>query len=287
MKNILVTGGKGQLGMSIQAISKEYPEYSFKFLDVTELDITCPTSLSNHFISNKYDVIINCAAYTNVDKAETEQEKALMINAVGVRNLTDIANAYYTPLIHISTDYVFDGNGNNPIETSCQPYPLSAYGKSKLQGEKQIIEHCKSGYIIIRTSWLYSEMGNNFLQTVIRLAQEQETLKIVFDQIGTPTYARDLARVIIQCLGKIDHDTQKIFHYSNEGVCSWYDFSKAIIEELGLPNKVLPIMTSQYPTPAKRPYYSVLDKEDIKNWLSIEIPHWIDALRRCIKNLNP
>lgn len=287
MKNILVTGGKGQLGMSIQAISKEYPEYSFKFLDVKELDITCPISLLEHFKRNKYDAIINCAAYTNVDRAETDQERALLVNVVGVKDLTYIANAFYTPLIHISTDYVFDGSGHTPIKPSCMPNPISFYGKSKLQGEKIVINECKTGYIIIRTSWLYSEFGNNFLQTVIRLAQEQETLRMVFDQIGTPTYAGDLARTIIQCLGKLDHFTNKVFHYSNEGVASWYDFSKAIIKELGLPNKVLPIMTSQYPTPAKRPYYSVLDKEDIKGWLSIEIPNWKKSLKRCIKKLKP
>lgn len=285
MKNILVTGGKGQLGISLQAISNEFPDYSFDFLDIEEMDITSKESISNILKAKDYFALINCAAFTAVDLAEGKKEKAHMLNVVGVRNLVDVANETNTHLIHISTDYVFGGKGNTPFKPYDEPNPNSVYGKSKLEGERQIMQISKSGFIIIRTAWLYSENGNNFLKTMIRLGQNNPSVKVIYDQVGTPTYAGDLARAIILCLGKINEHTSQIFHFSNEGVCSWYDFAKEIMEEMSLQCKVLPILTSQFPTPAQRPYYSVLNKDDLKNFLSIEIPHWKDSLKTCIKNI--
>ena len=285
MRNILVTGGKGQLGLSLRCISKEFPDYSFDFMDIEEMDITDKESISNILKAKDYFAVINCAAFTAVDLAEGKKEMAHLLNVYGVRNLVEAANETNTHLIHISTDYVFGGNGNTPFKPYDEPNPNSVYGKSKLEGERQIMQVSKSGFIIIRTSWLYSEEGNNFLKTMINIGQTKDSVSVIYDQVGTPTYAGDLARAIILCLDKINNNSREIFHFSNEGVCSWYDFAKEIMEEMSLQCKVLPILTSQYPTPAKRPYYSVLNKDDIKNYLSIEIPHWKNALRRCIKNL--
>lgn len=285
MRNILVTGGKGQLGLSLRCISKEFPDYSFDFMDIEEMDITDKESISNILKAKDYFAVINCAAFTAVDLAEGKKEMAHLLNVVGVRNLVDVANETNTHLIHISTDYVFGGNGNTPFKPYDEPNPNSVYGKSKLEGERQIMQVSKSGFIIIRTSWLYSEEGNNFLKTMIRIGRNKDSVSVIYDQVGTPTYAGDLARAIILCLDKINNNSREIFHFSNEGVCSWYDFAKEIMEEMSLQCKVLPILTSQYPTPAKRPYYSVLNKDDIKNYLSIEIPHWKDSLKTCIKNI--
>lgn len=285
MRNILVTGGKGQLGLSLRCISKEFPDYSFDFMDIEEMDITDKESISNILKAKDYFAVINCAAFTAVDLAEGKKEMAYLINVYGVRNLVEAANETNTHLIHISTDYVFGGNGNTPFKPYDEPNPNSVYGKSKLEGERQIMQVSKSGFIIIRTSWLYSEEGNNFLKTMIRIGRNNDSVSVIYDQVGTPTYAGDLARAIILCLSKINDNSREIFHFSNEGVCSWYDFAKEIMEEMSLQCKVLPILTSQYPTPAKRPYYSVLNKDDIKNYLSIEIPHWKDSLKTCIKNI--
>ncbi|MDY0053297.1 MAG: dTDP-4-dehydrorhamnose reductase [Bacteroidales bacterium] len=285
MRNILVTGGKGQLGLSLRCISKEFPDYSFDFMDIEEMDITDKESISNILKAKDYFAVINCAAFTAVDLAEGKKEMAYLINVYGVRNLVEAANETNTHLIHISTDYVFGGNGNTPFKPYDEPNPNSVYGKSKLEGERQIMQVSKSGFIIIRTSWLYSEEGNNFLKTMIRIGRNNDSVSVIYDQVGTPTYAGDLARAIILCLSKINNNSREIFHFSNEGVCSWYDFAKEIMEEMSLQCKVLPILTSQYPTPAKRPYYSVLNKDDIKNYLSIEIPHWKDSLKTCIKNI--
>ena len=285
MRNILVTGGKGQLGLSLRCISKEFPDYSFDFMDIEEMDITDKKSISNILKAKDYFAVINCAAFTAVDLAEGKKEMAYLINVYGVRNLVEAANETNTHLIHISTDYVFGGNGNTPFKPYDEPNPNSVYGKSKLEGEKEITQVSKSGFNIIRTSWLYSEEGNNFLKTMIRIGRNNDSVSVIYDQVGTPTYAGDLARAIILCLSKINDNSREIFHFSNEGVCSWYDFAKEIMEEMSLQCKVLPILTSQYPTPAKRPYYSVLNKDDIKNYLSIEIPHWKDSLKTCIKNI--
>ena len=285
MRNILVTGGKGQLGLSLRYISKEFPDYSFDFMDIEEMDITDKESISNILKAKDYFAVINCAAFTAVDLAEGKKEMAYLINVYGVRNLVEAANETNTHLIHISTDYVFGGNGNTPFKPYDEPNPNSVYGKTKLEGEKEITQVSKSGFIIIRTSWLYSEEGNNFLKTMINIGQTKDSVSVIYDQVGTPTYAGDLARAIILCLDKINNNSREIFHFSNEGVCSWYDFAKEIMEEMSLQCKVLPILTSQYPTPAKRPYYSVLNKDDIKNYLSIEIPHWKDSLKTCIKNI--
>lgn len=285
MRNILVTGGKGQLGLSLRCISNEFPDYSFDFMDIEEMDITDKESISNILKAKDYFAVINCAAFTAVDLAEGKKEMAHLLNVVGVRNLVDVANETNTHLIHISTDYVFGGNGNTPFKPYDEPNPNSVYGKSKLEGERQIMQVSKSGFIIIRTSWLYSEEGNNFLKTMINIGQTKDSVSVIYDQVGTPTYAGDLARAIILCLDKINNNSREIFHFSNEGVCSWYDFAKEIMEEMSLQCKVLPILTSQYPTTAKRPYYSVMNKDDIKNYLSIEIPHWKDSLKTCIKNI--
>lgn len=283
---ILVTGSNGQLGRSIQERSLLYPEFSFDFTDVDQLDITNKSALELYLKTNKQDVIINCAAYTAVDKAEEEAEKAFLLNATAVEYLSKIASENGIFLIHISTDFIFDGKIDKPYKEEDLAQPESAYGKSKLAGENAII-NCGPNASIIRTSWLYSEYGHNFVKTILQLASERNELKVVSDQLGTPTYAGDLADAILKIL-QTNYQTKgvHIFHYSNEGVASWYDFAKAIIEFNKLDCKVIPIPTSEYPLPAKRPEYSVMNKEKLKQYFNIEIPKWKDSLKVCLKNLS-
>jgi dTDP-4-dehydrorhamnose reductase len=281
MNNILVTGGNGQLGSELKEIVPNYQDYNFLFTDVKALDITNHTTVAAFIMSNNITVIINCAAYTAVDKAESEPELSDAINHLAVANFAQIAKDNNIKLVHISTDYVFDGANHKPYVEKDTPNPKSVYGKTKLAGERAMQTINPENSIIIRTSWVYSSYGNNFVKTMLRLGKERDELNVVADQIGTPTYAGDLAQAILTLLPQINNETVQLFHYSNEGVCSWYDFAKAIFEIKGLPIKVNPIETSQYPTPAKRPFYSVLNKTNIKENFQMEIPYWKTSLDKC------
>lgn len=287
--NILVTGSKGQLGSEIRKLSDSFSNAQFFFTDVDQLDICNSLELKSFITANKIDSIINCAAYTNVDKSESDHSNALNVNAYAVKNLLDslddIPNA---KMIHISTDYVFDGSSNVPYEESFQTNPINFYGNSKRQGE-EYVESSSVDSIVIRTSWLYSVFGNNFVKTMLRLGSSKQSLKVIFDQIGTPTNAKDLAKVSLDILHEKERMDMngKVYHYSNEGVASWYDFAAEIMEIAKLNCVVKPILTRNYPeTPAKRPHYSVMSKEKIKSDFNLTIPHWKETLKDCINQLN-
>jgi dTDP-4-dehydrorhamnose reductase len=288
MAIILITGAKGQLGNELKVVSQKYYGYDFIYTDIDTLDISDPLKTADFIHKTKPDWIINCSAYNQVDKAESDYENALMVNGIAVRNISDSLKDSTCRFIHISTDYVFDGNSSTPYSDSSPANPLSAYGRSKLEGEKAALTHY--GSMVIRTSWLYSSFGNNFVKTIIRLANEKDSLKVVSDQTGTPTYAADLAEAIMQIISGVIRNQLAfnggIYNYSNEGVCSWYDFALAIIEEAGLNCQVIPILSVDYPTAAKRPSYSVMNKAKIKENYNISIPHWRTSLKRCIKELN-
>ena len=282
MSRILVTGANGQLGSEIQELEKEYEQYSFFFTDIHNLDLT-DHKWVHDYINDKYiDVIINCAAYTAVDKAETEPEPADAINHLVVKNLAEIAKANKIKLIHISTDYVFDGTKTTAYTEDDIPNPQSVYGLTKLKGEQAMQDINPANSIIIRTSWVYSGYGNNFVKTMLRLATERDELNVVADQTGSPTYAGDLAKAILEILPKIKNNSVELFHYANAGSCSWYDFAKAIFEIKGLIVKVNPINTSQYPTPAKRPKYSVMETRKIRETFKVEVLEWEVALKKCL-----
>ena len=280
MRNILVTGGKGQLASCIKDITVGLEGYHFKYVDLDELDITEPAEVNKIFEAESISFCVNCAAYTAVDKAETELELAASVNEVGAQNLAEACNRNSAGLIHVSTDFVFDGGQAKLYTEEDVPHPLGVYGITKLQGEKAITNILKE-HFIIRTSWLYSEHGNNFLKTMLRLASEREALNVVCDQVGTPTYAKVLAEVILKLI-RSESEAYGTYHFSNEGVASWYDFAKAIMEESKIACKVLPIKTEAYPTPAMRPAFSVMDKSKIKTELEIEIPYWRDSLKKVV-----
>ncbi|MDR1160703.1 MAG: dTDP-4-dehydrorhamnose reductase [Tannerellaceae bacterium] len=287
MKTILITGANGQLGNSLRLLSKHYPHYRFLFTDVDIVDICDKEALLNYMAAYKVDYVVNCAAYTAVDKAEDEEVLCLTINRDAVRNLGEAASAVKAKVIHISTDYVFDGTNSIPYIESDYTCPASAYGRSKHEGELILKAVCPDA-VIIRTAWLYSEFGTNFVKTMLRLGKERDRLNVVSDQIGTPTYSGDLASAILFI---IDYSEKQEFirgtyHYSNEGVCSWYDFALKIIELKHLACKVSPIDTKDYPTRAIRPQYSVLNKGKIKKKYGLTIPHWEESLRRMIVRLN-
>ena len=281
--NILVTGCNGQLGNEIQLLEKENPQHCFFNTDVEELDITDQLAVEQFVAQNKIEGIINCAAYTAVDKAESNKELCTSLNTVAPAYLAAAIDKRNGWMIHISTDYVFDGTKHTPYVEDDTPCPNSVYGSTKLAGELGVRKFCKKA-MIIRTAWLYSTFGNNFVKTMIRLGKEKEQLGVIFDQIGTPTYARDLAVVIMTAINKgIKPD---VYHFSNEGVISWYDFTKAIHRIAGIDTcHVKPLHTTEYPTPASRPAYSVLDKSKLKNAYGIEIPYWEESLAECIKKL--
>lgn len=277
---VLVTGASGQLGQSIQFIAGNYPDIDFVFYNSQELDITQKKGTETIFSKIKPDYCINAAAYTAVDKAEIEPEKAHLINVIGAKNLAETCSEYQTTLIHISTDFVFDGNKTTPYTEEDITNPQSIYGKTKLAGEKAIQE-VSDNYFIIRTSWVFSQFGNNFMNTMLRLANERDSLSVVNDQIGTPTNAVDLSEVIIEIIKYHYKDSEQnlkflygIYNFSNEGSCSWYDFAKKIFEVNKITIDLKPIPTSSYPTPAVRPKYSVLDKSKIKKTFNIEIRAW-------------
>jgi dTDP-4-dehydrorhamnose reductase len=282
--NILVTGSNGQLGSEIKELSSNY-SYNFFFTHRNSIDITCKDSIRNYCKANDINVIINCAAYTAVDKAETDIENANIGNRKAVKKLALVSQELNIKLIHISTDYVFDGKNFKPYIEEFQTNPQGVYGKTKLDGENEMIKINPSNSIIIRTSWVYSFYGNNFVKTMLRLGKEKESLGVIFDQIGTPTYAKHLAKVILDILQKIDNQKVEIYNYSNEGVLSWYDFAKEIMKMAKLDCKINSIETFQYPTPAIRPHFSLLNKSKIKSTFNIEIPYWKDGLDDCLRRL--
>ena len=281
--NILVTGCNGQLGNEIQLLEKEYPQHTYFNTDVAELDITNQLAVNDFINRHAIDGVINCAAYTAVDKAEGDKELCTTLNTVAPSYLAAAIDKRGGWIIQVSTDYVFDGTHHTPYVETDTPSPDSVYGSTKLAGELGVSKFCKK-HMIIRTAWLYSAFGNNFVKTMIRLGKEKTELGVIFDQIGTPTYARDLAVAIMTAVDK--GIETGVYHFSNEGVISWYDFTKAIHRIAGIKDcKVRPLHTSEYPTAANRPAYSVLDKTKIKQTYGIEIPYWEDSLRECIERL--
>ncbi len=305
MPNILVTGSNGQLGSEINFLVNEIPSNNplavqakndkYFFTTKSELDISDAKSLENYIEQHKIDTIINTGAYTAVDKAEDDKINANNINHLAVKNIAQIVKEKNIRLVHISTDYVFDGTNFKPYTEDDITSPNSVYGQTKLDGENAMLSINPKNSIIIRTSWVYSSFGANFVKTMLRLGKEKDSLGVIFDQVGTPTYARDLARAILEIIPKLHHSEQtrhseldseskvQIYNYSNEGVLSWYDFAKEIMHMAKLECEIYPIETKEYPTPAKRPHYSLLNKSKIKNRFNIEIPFWKDSLDECLK----
>jgi dTDP-4-dehydrorhamnose reductase len=282
---ILITGSNGQLGNEIKELAPHYSHYEFLYTDVNELDITNEADVTRYFEFHNPDVIINCAAYTAVDKAESDEMTAFLVNATASKILARAAADSGAFMVHISTDYVYDGRNFRPYVETDKLVPVSVYGKSKLAGEEAVKE-AGGKAIIIRTSWLYSAFGNNFVKTMIKYGKERDSINVVFDQAGTPTYAHDLAKVILDILPvAMTAEDIEVYHYSNEGVASWFDFAKAIHQFADIKCKLSPIPTSDYPLPAERPFYSVLDKTKIKRKFGIEIPYWRDSLKDCIERL--
>ena len=284
MRNVLVTGAGGQLGSELQLLSKEY-EGNFYFTDKENLDIVQKEAVKRFLQEHKITHIINAAAYTAVDKAEEEEALADAINHKAVGYLAEAAKNENISLVHISTDYVFDGKNYKPYTEDDITNPQSAYGRTKRKGEEAMLAVNPQCSVIIRTSWVYSSFGNNFVKTMLRLGKEREKLGVIFDQVGTPTYARDLAQTILDILPKIKNDNVEIYHFSNEGVLSWYDFAKEIMRMAKIECRVDPIETKEYPTPAPRPHYSLLNKAKIKQTFQLEIPYWKEGLDACLRVL--
>lgn len=280
---ILITGSNGQLGNEFRLLENHNRQHAFFFTDVEELDITNKTAVLNYVQDNQIELIINCAAYTAVDRAENDEPVARLINALAVLNLGEVASEVGAKIIHVSTDYVFSGNAFVPYKETDSPNPVSAYGRTKLEGEQLLQQACADA-VIIRTAWLYSEFGNNFVKTMIRLGKERDSLNVVYDQVGSPTYAADLAAAIMTIVNA-DKWVAGIYHFTNEGVCSWYDFTIAIHQLAGIQCDINPIRSEQYPTPTERPHYSVLDKQKIRDTYEVNVPHWYEALQRCIEKM--
>ncbi|MGC3978881.1 MAG: dTDP-4-dehydrorhamnose reductase [Paludibacteraceae bacterium] len=278
--NILITGSNGQLGNEIRILSLNYPQHQFFFTDVAELDITDVLAIENFISENSIEALINCAAYTAVDKAEDDVELCYKINRDAVRNLGEAAQKLGLRMIHVSTDYVFDGTNHIPYTEEMPVKPLGVYGKSKLEGEQVLLQSFANA-VIIRTSWLYSSFGNNFVKTMLRLGRERDELNVIFDQVGTPTYAGDLADAILKIISS-DKTVPGVYHYSNEGVCSWYDFTKTIHRIAQIQCNIKPIESKYFPAKVTRPHYSVLNKAKIKNIYGISIPYWENSLRKCL-----
>lgn len=279
---ILVTGKNGQLGQCIQSIIDQYPKIHFTFKSSSELDITNKTAVLNLFNTDQFDYCINCAAYTAVDKAETDDYKAKAVNVIGLNNLAHTCKENNTTLISISTDFVFDGSSNISYLETDITNPLGVYGKTKLEGE-QVISKILDKHFIIRTSWLYSEYGNNFMKTMLRLGEERDDLSVVGDQIGSPTYAVDLAKTLLM-FTKTRNTNYGIYHFSNRGECSWYDFAKEIFEQSSIEIKLNKINTEDFPTEATRPKYSALNSSKIEKTLGIKVPYWKESLKQAISN---
>jgi dTDP-4-dehydrorhamnose reductase len=283
MQTVLVTGSKGQLGNEIQVLAPSYPQFNFIFTDVDELDICNRRSVDDFFVVHKIDFLINCAAYTAVDKAEEDRLMCYQINKDAIGYLGEASARHGVKMLHVSTDYVFDGKSYIPYTEEMPMSPATVYGQSKAEGE-QLLASVLQNAVIVRTSWLYSSFGNNFVKTMLRLGRERVSLQVVFDQVGTPTYAADLADALLQIIsaGKL---IPGIYHYSNEGVCSWYDFALAIFKSAKIECDVLPINSKDYPTKTPRPHYSVLNKQKVKSTYNLRIAHWEDSLKLCIQKL--
>ena len=286
MQNILITGANGQLGNCLRDLATEYQEkYHFFYTDVEELDITDAAAIEKHIADNQIDIIINAAAYTAVDKAEDEVELAYRLNRDAVKNLAEAARDHDCRLVHISTDYIFSGETSHPYAEGDTPDPKSVYGASKLAGERAIEESgCRA--VIVRTSWLYSEYGHNFVKTMLRLGEEREIVRVVSDQIGGPTYAGDLANIIFRLIDRpAQAEKLEIYHFANEGICSWFDLSKSIMELAGLRCRVEAITTSEYPAKARRPAFSVFNLCKTRKAIAADIPYWRDSLVLTINKL--
>ena len=278
--NILVTGSNGQLGNEMRVLSQSYPQHTYFFTDVEDLDITQRAIVADYVTANAIDLIVNCAAYTNVDKAEEDESNALKINAEAL----SVLGSQGVHVIHVSTDYVFSGEEHRPCRETDQVAPRTVYGYTKYEGEKRLLAVCPEA-VIIRTAWLYSAYGNNFVKTMIRLGQERQELRVVFDQVGTPTYAADLAQAIFTII-QSPVWRPGVFHFSTEGVCSWYDFTLAIHHLYGgIDCRIVPILSEEYAYKTPRPHYSVLDKSKYKKTFGVSIPHWLDSLEKCITSL--
>lgn len=284
MANILVTGSNGQVGSELRELSPLYG-YKFFFTTKADLDISQAKRVDEFIEQNGIDTIINCAAYTAVDKAQDEEELADMANHLAIKYLAQISKDRGIKLIHISTDYVFSGTNYKPYSEEDETDPNGVYGRTKLYGERAMIEVDPKNSIIIRTSWVYSSYGSNFVKTMLRLGSQKEELGVIYDQVGTPTYARDLAKTVLDILPKITNYGVEIYHYSNEGVCSWYDFAKEIMRMAKRECAINPIETKEYPTPASRPHYSLLNKAKIKRDFGVFIPYYKDSLDECLKKL--
>jgi dTDP-4-dehydrorhamnose reductase len=289
IKTILVIGSSSQLGRSLISIASNYPGYTFTFANRADLVLSDSNNITVFFQHHQFDLIINCAAHTDVDKVELEPELADQINHLAVKQLAEIATQKNTKLIHISTDYVFNGQQYRPYIETDDVMPQSVYGQSKLSGERALLVTLPNNGLIIRTSWMYSAYGNNFVKTMLRLGQERDALNVICDQVGTPTYALDLAEAIMESVNSESFNqsifNSEIYHYSNEGVCSWYDFAKTIFELSNIDRDVSPIETKDYPTPATRPHYSVLNKAKIKQTFKLTIPYWKESLQHCLNKL--
>ena len=285
-KNILITGANGQLGNELRRTLNGNSLFNTFYTDVKELDITCSEAINEYLRKNCIEIIVNCAAYTAVDLAEDNADACRTINTTAVENIAKAAKANGAKVIHISTDYVFDGKNNIPYTEKDQTNPQTVYGKTKAEGESSLISIIPNDCIIIRTAWLYSAYGKNFVKTMLELGRTRDRLNVVCDQIGTPTYAADLASAICSIIS-CQEWVPGIYHFSNEGACSWYDFTKAIHRIAGIQGcKVMPVATAEYPTKAQRPSYSVLDKSKFKTTFKLEIPHWQESLERCIEYIN-
>ncbi len=290
MKKIIVTGANGQVGTALRNLAAQFPQFQIMGIDRAELDITQPHRINGLFRRESFDYCINAAAYTAVDKAETESELAHEVNVTGARNIAEACNLLQIPMIHLSTDYVYDRSEGRPIVETDAVHPAGVYAKTKLEGELEAQKH-HDQVMIVRTSWVYAAYGHNFLKTMLKLGHERESLNVVYDQIGTPTYAVDLATALLSIIQQIE--TEQVprttlngtYHYSNEGVASWYDFAKLIFDTQKLDCKLTPILTTQYPTPAKRPAFSLMDKSKIKGAFDLEIPNWMDSVRTCLREM--
>lgn len=285
MSRILVTGENGQLGCELKAISSSYAQHEFTFVGRETLDLSNLCKLEDYFEGKAFDILINCAAYTAVDKAQGDEDLANTINHLAVSLLAKIAKKMDITFVHISTDYVFSGQNYRPYLETDPTDPQGVYGRTKRDGENAILNVAPKNSIIIRTSWVYSSFGNNFVKTMLRLGKEKDSLGVIFDQVGTPTYARDLAKTILDILPQLNNESPEIYHYSNEGVASWYDFAQTIFELTNIPCEIKAITTAQYPTPAARPHYSLLNKNKIKEHFGISIPYWKNSLKECIELL--
>jgi dTDP-4-dehydrorhamnose reductase len=283
MIKILITGANGQLGSELKAAASLYPQANFVYTDREELDITSAEAVSDFVKQGDFKYLINCAAYTAVDKAETEKEPAFAINALAAGILAKACSDSGVKFVHVSTDFIFDGTLARPLLEDDTANPLSVYGATKHEGELKVLANCPDA-IILRTAWVYSSYGNNFVKTILRLCKERDSLGIIFDQIGTPTYAKDLALAIL-AIAMDKEWVSGVYNYTNEGVASWYDFAIAIRDNAGLKTRINPIETAQYPTPAVRPKYSVLNKKKFKDTFKLEIPYWRDSLKDCMELL--